>query len=52
MTDSDRFTDLLRRLVSVPKNKIDEEEKRYQESKEDAEPAKPREIVPRPPATH
>ena len=34
----------------VPKAKIDEQERIYQESKKDAEPTKPREIVPRPQA--
>lgn len=44
MADSG-FSELLRRLVSVPKEKIDEAERKYQEAK--GEPAKPREIVPR-----
>jgi hypothetical protein len=39
-----RFTDLLARLVQVPKTAIDAQEREYQESKR--EPAKPREIVP------
>lgn len=42
----DAFTDLLTRLVRVPKEKIDEQERKYQETKD--EPAKPREIVQRP----
>ena len=47
MADSaDRFTELLRRLVRVPKDKIDEQERIYRKSKKDAEPAKPRQIVP------
>ena len=41
----DAFTDLLTRLVRVPKEAIDEKEREYQEST--SEPAKPREIVPR-----
>lgn len=40
----DKFTDLLTRLVRVPKAAIDEKEREYQESKR--EPAKPRAIVP------
>ena len=44
----DRFRELLSRLVRVPKEEIDEQERLYQESKR--EPAKPREIaVPRKP---
>jgi hypothetical protein len=47
MSDTaDKFTDLLRRLVRVPKAEIDEQERLYQESKKDAEPAKPGQIVP------
>jgi hypothetical protein len=44
----DAFTDLLTKLVRVPKEKIDEEERKYQETK--GEPAKPREIVDLPEA--
>ena len=45
----DRFRDLLTRLVRVPKREIDEQEREYQESRAEAEPAKPREMVPRRP---
>jgi len=41
--------------VRVPKREMDEREREYQESREDEQPAKPREIVPRPvnePASH
>lgn len=50
MSDSptDRFTDLLRRLVRVPKDKIDERERIYQGLKLHSRPTKAREIVPRP----
>jgi hypothetical protein len=44
----DPFTDLLTRLVRVPKEEIDEQERQYQESKRD-HPAPPREIVPKQP---
>jgi hypothetical protein len=43
----DRFTDLLTRLVRVPKEEIDEQEREYQELRDTKEPAKPREIIPR-----
>ena len=46
----DAFTDLLTRLVRVPKEEIDEQERDYQESREADAPAKAREIVPRRPA--
>lgn len=51
----DPFTDLLTHLVRVPKEKIDEQERRYQES--EREPAKRGEMVKRPeagerPASH
>jgi len=48
-TPRDKFTDLLTRLARVPKREIDVQEGRYQEPKKTEEPAKPREIVPRPP---
>lgn len=41
----DPFTDLLTRLVRVPKEAIDKKEREYQKKK-DREPAKPRAIVP------
>lgn len=41
-----RFADLLRKLVRVPKSDIEAQERAYQEAKR--EPAKPREIVPPP----
>ena len=45
----DPFTDLLTRLVRVPKEEIDEQEQEYQESKaKGAEHTKAGEIVPRP----
>ena len=43
----DKFTDLLTRLVRVPKGEIDEQEREYQDSRKAAEPAKPRAIVPK-----
>jgi hypothetical protein len=43
----DGFRDLLRRLVRVPKDKIDEQERIYQGLKRDSRPAKAGEIVPR-----
>jgi hypothetical protein len=36
-------------LVRVPKHEIDEQEQKYQKSRKADQPAKPREIVPRPP---
>jgi len=42
----DRFTDLLTRLVRVPKEEIDAQEEQYQESRKTEEPAKPGQIVP------
>lgn len=42
-SSGDRFTELLKRLVRVPKQEIDEQERLYQGSKR--EPAKAREIV-------
>jgi hypothetical protein len=42
----DKFTDFLRRLVRVPKREIDEQERKYQEQREEAKAAKQREIVP------
>jgi hypothetical protein len=42
----DPFTDLLTRLVRVPKEEIDEQEQEYQERK-NAEPAKHGAIVPK-----
>lgn len=48
MTDKvgDKFTDLLRKLVRVPKAEIDEQERQYQaKRKKGSEPAKPREMV-------
>lgn len=42
----DRFTDLLTRLVRVPKEEIDEQEGLYQKDRKTVEPAKPRRIVP------
>lgn len=41
----DPFTDLLTRLVRVPKEAIDKKEREYQKDKRRT-PAKPREIVP------
>jgi hypothetical protein len=43
----DPFTDLLTRLVRVPKEEIDEKEREYQESRKTDEPAKPGQIIPR-----
>jgi hypothetical protein len=43
------FTEFLTRLIRVPKREIDEQEQDYQKSRETDKPAKPREIVPRPP---
>jgi hypothetical protein len=42
----DPFTDLLTHLVRVPKEKIDEKEREYQEQREDAAPAKAGEMIP------
>lgn len=42
--DDDPFTDLLTRLVRVPKEAIDKKEREYQRKKRT--PAKPRRIVP------
>ena len=42
----DPFTDLLTRLVRVPKEAIDKQEREYQKKKKRT-PAKPREIVPK-----
>lgn len=42
----DPFTDLLTRLVRVPKEAIDKQEREYQKKKK-RQPAKPREIVPK-----
>jgi hypothetical protein len=42
----DGFTDLLTKLVRVPKEEIDEQELEYQDSRLEAEPAKARGIVP------
>jgi hypothetical protein len=44
----DAFTDLLTRLVRVPKEEIEEQEQEYQDSRKKAEHAKRGEIVPRP----
>ena len=41
----DKFTDLLTRLVRVPKEEIEEQEHEYQESKEKEHPAKPGHIA-------
>jgi len=41
----DPFTDLLTRLVRVPKEAIDKKEREYQKQKKRT-PARPREIVP------
>jgi len=41
------FSDLLRKLVRVPKEEIDEQEKKYQESRKGTERAKPGEMLPR-----
>ena len=41
----DPFTDLLTRLVRVPKEAIDKKEREYQRTKR-RKPAKPRAIVP------
>ena len=46
------FADLLTRLVRVPKEEIDEQEREYQESRhKGAESAKPKEMVPKEPLT-
>jgi hypothetical protein len=47
---ADKFTELLRKLVRVPKHEIDAQEKKYQEDREGRPPdvAKRGEIVPRP----
>ena len=41
----DRFTELLKRLVRVPKSEIEEKEREHDE-REHESPARPREIVP------
>jgi hypothetical protein len=41
----DEFTDLLTKLVRVPKEDIDAREREYQESKSRARPAKPGRIA-------
>ena len=43
----DAFTDLLTRLVRVPKEEIEEQEREYQEARKGEEQARPRAIVPR-----
>jgi hypothetical protein len=44
-----RFTDLLTRLVRVPKDEVDEQETKYRQARDhDAEPAKAGQIVPSP----
>jgi hypothetical protein len=40
-----RFTDLLTRLVRVPKHEIDDQERLYQQARQTEPPAKPGEIV-------
>lgn len=46
--ESSPFTAFLARLVRVPKREIDEQEQKYQDARKDeAPPAKPKEIVPR-----
>jgi len=42
-----KFTDFLRRLVRVPKEEIDEQERKYQESRDETDRAKPGEMLPR-----
>lgn len=42
----DAFTDLLTRLVRVPKQEIDQQDEQYQKDRRTAEPAKPGRIVP------
>jgi hypothetical protein len=44
-TPDDTFTDLLTRLVRVPKEAIDKKEREYQKAKK-RQPAKPGQIVP------
>lgn len=44
---ADTFSDFFRKLVRVPKEEIDEQEKKYQESRDETDRAKPGEMLPR-----
>ena len=48
----DAFTDLLTRLVRVPKEEIDEQEERYKDGRKDQRSANRGQIVPSPSADH
>ena len=41
------FASLLRKLVRVPKEEIDEQERKYQESRDETDRAKPGEMLPK-----